>query len=198
MAVSAQPLTPTILAGLMLSAFCATTANGQIPVPDPKHYQNDDYQFSIDLPQGLPACMSQHTDHGVFIYLDRASKCPDQNNEVPYIGVFANYNTDEARDLSELARIDCRPSRFPPVPRRIKRLRDTILGGRNAISCRQYFPGGKVLLSIETLRKTGQDVSVWIEIAAHLDTTVRRYKRDRRIFRQVLKTVWIHPDGPRD
>ena len=41
-----------------------------------------------------------------------------------------------------------------------------------------------------------QDPEAWIEIGAYLSTTAARYDRDLRIFREIVPTVRIAPDGP--
>ncbi|MGH6742222.1 MAG: hypothetical protein ACREDY_24885, partial [Bradyrhizobium sp.] len=174
----------------------------EIPAPDRRHYRNVDYQFSVDLPRGFPACVDEETNHGVGIYLNKTATCADRNIEqVPHIDVFASYNTPEpeARTPARLAYRYCRPSPpFDPAPLRVAWLRRPMLGGRPAAGCREYFEGGRVAVLILTLRKTPGAVSGWIEVGAYLETTAARYEHDMRAFRGVLKTVWIHPDGPQD
>lgn len=109
------------------------------------------------------------------------------------MSVFANYNVPyEARTPAGLARIECRD----PPSHRFEWLRRVTLGGRKAAGCRQYLADYRILELIITLRKTNGPVWEWIEVGAELDTTADRYQSDMRIFRQVLKTAWIHPDGP--
>jgi hypothetical protein len=198
MEIAARFVRLVIIFGLTALAVRVAPAGAQIPAFDPKHYENEKYQFSVDLPRGLPACVSEHTNHGVVIYLDRAVKCGDPDKGVAYIGIFANYNSWEVRTLARLARIGCGPSPFEPVPRRVEWVRGAMLGGRKATGCRQYFVDGGVAVSIITLRKTDGPVSGWIEVAGYLKTTVQRHKDDMRIFGEVLRTVWIHPDGSDD
>jgi hypothetical protein len=164
-----------------------------MPPHDPRHYENVDYQFSVDLPEGLPACVSEQTNHGVDIFLDRGVRCGDENDRVPYIDVSANYNVAyEARTPARLARIQCRHNRLL----RIVWLNHVTLGGRKAAGCRRYFKDGRITVMILTLRWTEPWAARWIEVAANLETTAARYRNDMRIFRNVLKTLWIHPDGP--
>jgi hypothetical protein len=185
------------LGTLMIGGACA---NAQIPAPDPKYYKNDKYQFSLDLPEGFPACVSEHTNHGVFIILKTGAACNDHDDRLPYVGVFANYNVGSemqmrdqmpARTPSQLARIECLDS----AKGRIEWLHRVRLGGRRAAGCRQYSNDGRISMWIVTLRKTPESADVWIELTADLETTADRYNDDMRIFRSVLKTVWIHPDG---
>lgn len=185
--------------GLISVVIEIANARAQIPAWDPKHYENEKYQFSVDLPPGFPACVSEHTNHGIFILLSHGAQCDDNHEREPYVDVSANYNVAyEAHTPSRLARFACGPSIFELGLRRVKWLRGVILGGRKAAGCRQYFGGGRILVSIISLRKTDEPVSNWIEVGAYLQTTPQRYKDDMRIFRSILKTVWIHPDGPDD
>jgi hypothetical protein len=194
-------LTLALGAALLVAGF--SQAKADIGAPDPEHYENLKYQFSVDLPQGLPACVSEHTNHGIVIYLDRVAQCRDVDDRMPYIGFFANYNVG-----SEVNTRDQRPAQTPAVLARIycpdrdkvwiEWLRHITLSGRRAAGCRQYFRDGRISLWITTLRKTRRDAAVWIEVSAYLKTTIDRYQCDMRLFRSVLKTVWIHPDGPDD
>jgi len=145
--------------------------------------------------------MSEHTNHGVFIILENAAKCNDDTDRLPYVGVFANYNVGSevhmrdqipARTPSQLARIEC----LDGAKGRIEWLHRVRLGGRRAAGCREYSNDGRISVRIVTLRKTPESADVWIEVSADLETTADRYNDDMRIFRSVLETVWIHPDGP--
>jgi len=198
MEIAARLVRPATAFALISCVVGAVHARAQIPAFDRKHYENEKYQFSVDLPQGFVACVSEHTNHGVVIYLDRAVQCRDEHEGVAYVEISANYNSSEVRTLARLARISCGPSPFEPASRRVEWVRGATLGGRRAAGCRQYFKDGDVSVSIIILRKTDGPVSGWIEVSAYLRTTLDRYQGDLRIFRRVLKTVWIHPDGPDD
>jgi hypothetical protein len=166
-----------------------------MPAPDPRLYINVDYQFSVELPRGYPACVSEHTNHGVEILLDAQARCEADHQDMPRILIFANYNVaTEAETPARLAHFLCGYR----VSRRIAWLRRATLGGRNAAGCRRYLDDGKLAVEIATLRKTDQWAMHWIEVGAELETTADRYAGDMRVFRRVLKTVWIHPDGPYD
>jgi len=179
-------------------AFGLLRANAQIPAPNSQHYDNFDYQFSTDLPQRFQACVDENTNHGVVILLN-STVCRGFSKIAPRIAIFANYNVPyEARTPAQLARHDCSASRFDPAPRRIEWLHAPTLGGRRAVGCCQYFRDGRIAEWIVTLHKTDEPVWDWIEVAAYLETTTGRYAKDLRIFRRVLKGVWIHPDGPFD
>jgi hypothetical protein len=131
------------------------------------------------------------------------AQCRDVDDRVPYIVFSASYNVG-----SEVSTQDQKPAQTPAVLARIycpdrdklwiEWLRHITLGGRRAAGCRQYFHDGRISMWIATLRKTREDAAVWIEVSAYLKTTIDRYQGDMRIFRQVLRTVWIHPDGPDD
>lgn len=188
---------------LALCVLWVAPAGAQIPTYDPKHYDNEKYQFSVDLPEGFPACMGAITNHGVYILLVPATRCGDENDQTPYIGLFGNYNVGSevrtrdhrpARTPGQLARIYC-----PDHARRaIEWLYRVPIGGRRAFGCRQCFNGGRISVWLATLRKTEASADGWIEVSAYLQTTVARYRSDMHLFRRVLKTVWIHPDGPDD
>jgi hypothetical protein len=176
------------------------SANAQIPAPDPTHYENIDYQFSLDLPRGLPACVSEHTNHGVSILFDPTITCKEYDGKGRHISVFAEYNVPyEARTATQLARRDCSNPGFPrrdPSFQHVEWFRGVTLSARRAAGCRQYFSDGRIAEWIVTLRKTDDHVWGWVEVAAYLETTVQHYKDDMRIFRKVLNGIWIHPDGP--
>lgn len=192
MEITARSVRLIIAFGLW-SAAVSSLASADIPAPNAKYYENVDYQFSVDLPHGLHACVSEHTNHGVVIYLDPGVKCGTAKKGVAYIGIFADYNVPyEARTPARLARIACRDA----DAKRIEWLYSAALGGRRAAGCRQYFAGGRILVQMIALRKTEGPIWEWIQVAAYLDTRARRYDSDMRIFRGVLSTVWIHPDGP--
>jgi hypothetical protein len=193
---AASPLIACLIAG-------ASAHGGELPAPDPQHYQNFDYQFSVRLPKGFPACVSPATNHGVAIYLDRRVRCNDSNDHVPYIDLDAEYNVGSevqtpdqrpARTPFRLALIECR-ERAAGRTEWLPRVR---LGGRQAAGCKQFFSNGQVSIFLITLRKTPESADEWIEVSAYLATTADRYRNDIRVFRKVLKTVWIHPDGPQN
>lgn len=195
MEIPASSVRPALLFWLALSASGTLPARAEMPAPDPRLYINVDYQFSVELPQGYPACVSEHTNHGVEILLDAQARCEADHWDMPRIMVFANYNVaTEAETPTRLAHFLCGYR----VSRRIARLRRTTFGGRNAAGCRRYLDEGKLSVEIATLRKTDRWAMHWIEVSAELETTADRYARDMRVFRRVLKTVWIHPDGPYD
>jgi hypothetical protein len=170
-------------------------AHGEVPTPDPRLYINVNYQFSVELPRGYPACVSEHTNHGVEILLNHQAGCENDDQRVSRIVVFANYNVaTEAETPARLAHFECGYRVF----RRIVWLRWVTLGGRKAAGCRRYLDGKKISVEISTLRKTDRWAMHWIQVGAALETTADHYVRDMQIFRRVLKTVWIHPDGPND
>ena len=92
-----------------------------------------------------------------------------------------------------LARVDCsyRPSQ------RTVWLSGWKLGGRDAAGCRQYFKDGRITEEITTIRKTEpNNPEIWIDVSAYLTTSSARYDRDMRVFRQIVRTIRIAPDGP--
>lgn len=203
MEIAAQFVKLVVAAAFAVAVFVDEPylVNAQIPAPDARHYRNVDYQFSLDLPQGFSACVSERTNHGVYIVLTPGTRCGGENDQMRYIGIFANYNVGSetrtrdhlpARTPAQLARIYC-PSR---ERRAIEWLYEVTFGGRKAAGCRQCFENGRISVWLVTLRKTAASADGWIEVSAYLQTTAARYRSDRRIFRRVLKTVWIHPDGP--
>ena len=168
-------------------------AAAYVPAPN-RHYSNVDYEFSVDIPDGLRGCLSEHTNHGVDILLDRRSTCDSDYDRRPYVDVSANYNAAVESDTAKgLARIYCRDR----AARQVVWLKGWTLGGRKAAGCRQSFDGDRILVDLMTLRKTDpQNPEVWIEVGAALTTTTVRYKRDMRLFRRIVQTVRIAPDGP--
>jgi hypothetical protein len=114
-------------------------ARGEVLTPDPRLYINVDYQFSAELPRGYPACVSEHTNHGVEILLDRQAGWKDDDG-VPHIVLFANYNVaTEAETPERLAHFECGYRTF----QRIVWLRRVTFGRRKAAGCRRYMDGKK-------------------------------------------------------
>lgn len=184
-----------VVFGLAALAVGLSPAHGEVPAPDPRLYINVDYQFSVELPRGYPACVSENTNHGVEILLDRQAGCEGDDRHVPRIVVFANDNAaTEAETPARLAHFECGYRIF----RRIVWLRRVTLARRKAAGCRRYLDDKKISVEISTLRKTDQWAMHWIQVGADLETTADRYARDMRIFRRVLRGLWIHPDGPND
>jgi hypothetical protein len=74
-------------AGIAISQACAA----EIPLHS-QHYSNTDYQFSVNIPARLTACVSEDTNNGVEISLDHGTVCDKITNNPPFATVFANYN----------------------------------------------------------------------------------------------------------
>jgi hypothetical protein len=172
------------------------------PILDAREYRNIDYQFSVKIPLGLHACKTSSPcpNHGIWLPL-KDDGCKNIPN-VPYIDVDAEYNAgsevdtpdhEPARTPAQLATIQC-----PWRDANVAWLKEERLGSRNAAGCRREFPDGHIEVSIIALRRTEPWAARWIEISADLSTTPERYEADMRIFRTVLKGVWIHSDGPLD
>jgi hypothetical protein len=124
--------------------------------------------------------------------LDRV-RCNDPRERPPYISVSAFYNAAGYADTAEgLAATECRWREA----RDIVWLDDERIGGRKAAGCRRSFADGHVEVSYIVLRKTGANPLSWIEVRADLITTPARYAADRRVFGRVLRSIWVHPDGP--
>jgi len=192
MEIASRLVRLALVFGLVSLVIGLPPARGQVPTPDPRLYINVDCQFSVELPRGHAACVSEHTNHGVAISLDRQAGC-EHDDGAPHIVVFANYNVaTEAETPERLAHFECGYRTF----RRIVWLRRVTLGGRKAAGCRRYLDGDKVSVEISTLHKTDRWAMHWIQVGAELQTTADRYARDMRIFRRVLNSLWIHPDGP--
>jgi hypothetical protein len=183
-------------AGLFVAAVLATVAlpcAAEIPTRS-QHYSNPDYQFSADIPDHLLGCVSENTDHGVDILLDHQPGCGTVTDQRPYADVFASYNVaTNAVTPQMLAQVHCG---YEKAERTVW-LSGWTLGGRHASGCRQYFNDGRITVEIVTQRKTEPlDPEIWIDISASLTTTVFRYERDMRVFREIVRTVRIAPDGP--
>lgn len=145
------------------------------------------------MPRGFPACVGEAANHGVAILLDRNARCGDNDNRIPRVDIYANYNVAiGARTPAKLARIQCRYL----SPRQVQWLNGWSLGGRQAAGCRQDFDEGRISVMIVTLRQTERCVERWIEVSASLDTTVTHYESDMRKFRDILQNVRIHSDRP--
>jgi hypothetical protein len=193
-------LAATVLAFFVVNAVtrtgCAKPVCFPQSIPDAPKYENYNYQFSIVVPGDLHACMNSSPcpNHGIWMPLKGDPGCEDFPH-VPYIAVDAEYNTAEEADTAQgLAAIQC----YERGARHTAWLRGEHFGGREAVGCRRDFPDDHVEVSITILRKTGAWAAQWIQVNADLATTPSRYEDDMRIFRRVLKRVWIHPDGPED
>jgi hypothetical protein len=158
------------------------------------HYESSQYEFSVEVPKGLLACVSDATDHGIDILLARDLRCEDDYEYQPYVDVSANYNVaTDAVTPKMLARLYCRHEKAE----RTVWLAEWTLGGRPTEGCRQYFKDGRITVQIVTQRKTEpRDSERWIDVSASMTTTISRYERDMRVFRQIVRTVRIAPDGP--
>jgi hypothetical protein len=181
----------------MVSAiyFAVTVGAMAALVPAPsRHYESSEYEFSVEVPRGLLACVSDATDHGIDILLDRSLRCDRGYEDRPYVDIFASYNVaTNAVTPQMLAQVHCG---YEKAERTVW-LSGWTLGGRHAFGCRQYFNDGRITVEIVTQRKTKPlDPEIWIDISASLTTTVFRYERDMRVFREIVRTVRIAPDGP--
>ncbi len=177
--------------GSIFLLVSTTSIKADIPTSS-KHYQNADYDFSVDIPDNLLGCVSEDTNHGVSIFLDDRANCNDEHR--PYVGVFANYNVaTNAVTPRKLAVVYCG---YQEAERTMWLIGWT-LGRRAAAGCLQYFKDGRITVEIVTQRKTEPGNSeIWIDISAYLSTTAARYDRDMPAFRQIVRTVQIAPDGP--
>ncbi len=179
---------------IAICGHCATVwAGGYMPAPS-RHYSNLDYEFSVEIPVGLLGCVTKETNNGVDILLDRHLSCDDDYRNRRFVDVSANYNTaGEASTPSELAKVYCRDDEA----REIFRLKGWRLGGRSASGCRVYFNSGIIIIKLMTLRKTDpRNPEVWITVNAQLTTSSSRYAQDMRLFRKIVRTIRIAPDGP--
>jgi hypothetical protein len=132
-------------------------------------------------------------NHGLWIPLVRNWPCSDVEGRVRYIGVSANANTaEESGSAIELASIECRWRNA----RDIVRLSGEMISGRKAAGCRRDFADGHIEVTQIVLRKTEPWRARWEEVSADLVTTPAYYRADMRIFRRVLRRIWVHPDGP--
>ena len=176
-------------AGIAISQACAA----EIPLHS-QHYSNTDYRFSVNIPTRLTACVSEGTNNGVAISLDHETGCDKITNNPPFATVFANYNVATGVKTQEgLAKLNC----YGPEVRRTTLLNNWTIGGRPAGGCRLYLDQNEIEVKLMTLRKTDtQNPEAWIEIGAYLSTTTARYERDMRVFRQIVRTIRIAPDGP--
>jgi hypothetical protein len=92
-----------------------------------------------------------------------------------------------------MAKLNC----YGPEVRRTVLFNNWTLGGRPAGGCRLDLDRNEIEVKLMTLRKTDpQDPEAWIEVGAYLSTTTARYEHDMRVFRQIVRTVRIAPDGP--
>ncbi len=159
-----------------------------------RHYSNEDYQFSVEIPIGLPGCISDVSNNGVDILLDRRSTCYNNYSKRPFVDVSANYNAaGEADTPAGLVKIYCRARKA----QKTSILRGWTLGGRAASGCLQHLGQGRIFLDLITLRKTDPDnPEVWITISAQLTTTESRFRNDMRQFREIVRTIRIAPNGP--
>jgi hypothetical protein len=189
-----------ILAGeLMTISLALADEPIQLPAPDPFVYRNIEYEFSVKLPSGYPACVDVYTNHGVGILLKPAERCETQYDIKAYdrnrhINVWAAYNAAEVAHTSKgIARWHCLDGQTG----KITWLRDKKLGGRPAGGCRRDNADGTISVTIVTLRKTLPNAPWdWIEVGAELTTTPETFEVDDQVFETVIKGVSIHPDGP--
>jgi hypothetical protein len=182
-----------------LSWIAAIAAVGSVqamaadtPAPNPRFYNNLDSQFSVRLPPGLLACISEETNHGVVILLDPSVKCNDEYEKSRAIFVYASSNVAvEATTAKQLASVECRWRH----PREIAWLTARV-SGRNAAGCQRVLPDGRIDVMFVVLRKTEAWPARWIEVGADLITDTVHHAADMGIFRRVLRGIWVHPDGP--
>ena len=184
-----------MLAALYAAAFVSIAPPCSADIPMTMQvYQNSKYRFSVDIPDHLLGCLSENTDDGVAIPLDRHTDCNRVTDDPPFTTVYGSYNVATgAKTAAELARLYCRG----PELTQVVWLTDWTLGGKPAAGCRLYTKGGGIEVMLMTLRKTDpRDPEAWIEIGAYLSTTGARYERDLREFRAIVRSVRIAPDGP--
>lgn len=103
--------TAALAASLVVMSISAAA---QIPIHS-RHYKNPNYGFSVEIPDHLLGCISQDTNHGIDIMLDRRHGCGRITDDRPYADVDANYNVASGASTTEaLAQMRCRE---PPVRR---------------------------------------------------------------------------------
>jgi hypothetical protein len=148
----------------------------------------------ISLPDHLLGCVSENTDHGIDILLDHRPGCGSITDQRPYADVFASYNVaTNAVTPQMLAQVRCG---YEKTERTVW-LSGWRLGDRDAAGCRQYFKDGRIRVEIVTQRKTEpRNPEIWIDLSASLTTTASRYEHDMSVFRKIVRTVRIAPDGP--
>lgn len=166
-----------------------------IPIPNAGQYQNVDYEFAVNIPTGLHACMNSSPcpNHGIWVPLGRSHCDSDTQNASPYVTINADYNAAGDADTAwGLAEIECQWRHAKDIVW----LRGMKISGREAAGCRRSFDDGHIEVTFIVLRKTDESPLSWIEISADLITTPARYAADLRVFRRVLPGIWVHADGP--
>ena len=183
----------TAIASAVYFVTTAGVAAALIPAPS-RHYESSEYEFSVEVPRGLHACVSDATDQGIDILLDHSLRCDRDYENEPFVDISASYNVAaKAITPKMLARVYCGYEKSD----RTVQVTGWTLSGRVAAGCRQYFKDGRITVVIATQRKTApRDLEAWIDISASLTTTAPRYDRDMRVFRKIVNTIRIAPDGP--
>ncbi|MGH7061912.1 MAG: hypothetical protein ACREFH_16110, partial [Stellaceae bacterium] len=126
-----------------------------------RFYSNLGYEFSVVIPIGLLGCVSEETNNGVDILLDRRLSCDNNYRNGRFVDVSANYNAaGEADTPAGLAKIYCRARKA----QKTSVLNGWTLGGRAASGCLQHLGRGQIFLDLIVLRKTDPDKpEVWIK-----------------------------------
>ncbi|WP_428249808.1 hypothetical protein [Ferrovibrio sp.] len=75
-------------------------------------YSNDEFGFSVALPDNLQRCRKQPYEHdmGVLVFLSAGSDDCAENVWRRFISVIGEYNAYEAMDVEELRDFTCKPS----------------------------------------------------------------------------------------
>ncbi len=132
-------------------------------------YRNDDYRYTIAIPDGYAHCAPGAADHGPGIYLDGKPALPDDGCALHptrrVMTFWAEYNTIP-QDLGSEARVSCKPRKSMPVVL----LRDLRYGDNRSIACRIDHADG------------------WIEYFAVTQSAVRRPADPPDIF----YGAWLH------
>jgi hypothetical protein len=154
------------------------------PVSEPRHYRNDEFGFSVQLPRGAATCrgsLGEH-DHGIDFYLDGGRNGCIGLEARPYISAGGFYNAADAPTAEAALGELCtqRGSRRSESPHGLA------IAGLHSAACRASSADGRWIdLFIAAQSPHGREVAA-INYVASLHTMPDRFPRDLDRFRTFL------------
>jgi len=176
-------LRPAVIALLGLAALAPRASAGT--------YENADYDYSVDLPDGFQQCQPGGADHGPGFYLDGPAAddgCATSLGR-PAITVSPEYETLFDTNLTTARRRACHyeHGRLRPAPAGLH------FANIPTQSCRIDFANGWTGVLVIAGRFAHKDGDVSTLYEAWLQTRPWRWKADLATFRRVVATVRVNP-----
>ncbi|HEY8571284.1 hypothetical protein [Phenylobacterium sp.] len=182
--------------GPTIASAIATAVLATAPVEAAERISNDEYGFSVELPDGSPVCWGESGTHVHGVGTRLAGQ--DCAQPGPSLSLWADYNSAFLPDARHVLRYEGRCA-GPKAAWARGEWRHAVGGLRTAMCHYERADGAVELVLIgQTTRTEGgwgkaEDKTPHIFHTVRLVTTKARYERDLEVFRRFVRSIRISP-----